>query len=132
MSRQLAALAAKLSALMNKKLTGTNIEQGSGEGKCNRVLKLGLDMHYRQVTVTMQEEDGPIKAVGRMGHDGFETWVERKREAGWEVYSCYEAGASGYWLHRELEQMGVKNLVVAPKAMGQDKGKRPIDAIAQN
>jgi len=50
MSRQLAAPAAKLSALMNKQLTGKSIEQGSGEGKCNRVLKLGLDMHYRQVT----------------------------------------------------------------------------------
>src|SRR5260370_20938184 len=72
----------------------------------------------------MQEEDGPIKAIGRMGHDGFENWVERKREAGWEIYSCYEAGASGYWLHRELEQMGVNNLVVAPKAMGQDKGQK--------
>src|ERR1700756_1087267 len=109
---------------MNKKLTGKSIEQGSGEGKCNRVLKLGLDMHYRQVTVAMQEEAGPIKAVGRMGHDGFENWVERKREAGWEIYSCYEAGASGYWLHRDLEQMGVKNLVIAPKAMGQDKAQK--------
>src|ERR1700752_750752 len=109
---------------MKKELTGKSIEQGSGEGKCNRVLKLGLDMHYRQVTVAMEEEAGAIKAVGRMGHDGFEHWVERKREAGWEIYSCYEAGASGYWLHRDLEQMGVKNLVVAPKAMGQDKGKK--------
>jgi len=109
---------------MKQKLTGKSIEQGSGEGKCNRVLKLGLDMHYRQVTVAMQEEAGAIKAVGRMGHDGFEHWVERKREAGWEIYSCYEAGASGYWLHRDLEQMGVKNLVVAPKAMGQDKAQK--------
>ena len=109
---------------MNKQLTAKSIEQGSGERKCNRVLKLGLDVHYRQVTVAMQEEEGRIKAVGRMGQDGFENWVERKREAGWEIYSCYEAGASGYWLHRELEQMGVKNLVVAPKAMGQDKGQK--------
>src|ERR1700726_4209764 len=109
---------------MKKQLTGKSIEQGSGEGKGNRVLKLGLDMHYRQGTVGMQEEAGAIKAVGRMGHDGFENWVERKRAAGWEIYSCYEAGASGYWLHRDLEQMGVKNLVIAPKAMGQDKAQK--------
>ena len=56
MSRQLAAPAAKLSALMNKELTAKSIEQESGERKCNRVLKLGLDVHYRQVTVAMQEE----------------------------------------------------------------------------
>jgi hypothetical protein len=110
MSRQLAAPAAKLSAHMNKQLTAKSIEQGSGERKCNRVLKLGLDVHYRQVRVAMQEEEGRIKAVGRMGHDEFENWVERKREAGWEIYSGYEAGASGYWLHRELEQMGGEKL----------------------
>src|ERR1700745_4340308 len=109
---------------MNEQLTAKSIEQESEERKCNRVLKLGLDVHYRQGTVAMQEEAGAIKAVGRMGQDGFENWVERKREAGWEIYSCYEAGASGYWLHRDLDQMGVKNLVVAPKAMGQEKGQK--------
>jgi hypothetical protein len=87
-------------------------------------LKLGLDMHYRQVTVAMQEEHGLIKAVGKMSHDRFGLWVEKKRKEGWEIYSCYEAGASGYWLHRELVEMGVKNLVVAAKAMGRDKGQK--------
>jgi transposase len=125
MSRQLAARAAKLSARMKQILiTGKSLHQEKVEEKRNQVLKLGLDVHYRQVTVAMQEEAGAIKAVGRMGHERFENWVERKREAGWEIYSCYEAGASGYWLHRDLEQMGVKNLVVAPKAMGQDKGQK--------
>jgi transposase len=28
------------------------------------------------------------------------------------VFSCYEAGRDGFWLHRLLEQMGVENLVV--------------------
>jgi transposase len=28
------------------------------------------------------------------------------------VVSCYEAGRDGFWLHRLLEQMGVRNLVV--------------------
>jgi len=87
-------------------------------------VKLGLDMHYRQVTVAMQEEDGAIKALGKMSHDGFSNWVEQKLQAGFELYSCYEAGASGYWLHRDLEGLGVKNLVVAPKAMGQDRRQK--------
>ena len=98
--------------------------QASGERRSKGVLRLGLDVHYRQVTVAMQEEAGAIKAVGRMGHDGFGNWVEKKLKAGWELYSCYEAGASGYWLHRELVKLGVKNLVVAPKAMGQDKRQK--------
>ena len=41
--------------------------------------------------------------------------------------SCYEAGASGYWLHRQLEQMGAKNLVGMPKAMGQAGKKQKTD-----
>src|SRR5580692_10293428 len=101
--------------------------QASEERKSKGVLKLGLDVHYRQVTVAMQEEAGAIKAVGRMGHDGLGNWVERKLKAGWELYSCYEAGASGYWLHRDLAKLGIKNLVVAPKAMGQRGKKQKTD-----
>jgi transposase len=105
-------------------ITGKSLHQQKVEEKCNQVLKLGLDVHYRQVTVAMQEEAGALKAVGRMGHDGFGNWVEKKLKAGWELYSCYEAGASGYWLHRDLVKLGIKNLVVAPKAMGQDKRQK--------
>ena len=105
----------------------------SGEGLVNnvhRVLNLGLDVHYRQVTVAMQEDGGRIKAAGKMSYVDFLNWVRKKLEEGWEIYSCYEAGASGYWLHRKLVELGVKNLVVVPKAMGRgDKKKRRISAM---
>ena len=29
-----------------------------------------------------------------------------------EVRTCYEAGYSGFWLHRELEAAGISNIVV--------------------
>jgi transposase len=48
------------------------------------------------------------------------TGLQKRLAEGWEIHSCYEAGASGYWLHRDLVAMGVKNLVVTPKPM--DKG----------
>src|SRR6516225_10814046 len=89
-----------------------------------RALNLGLDVHYRQVTVAMQEDGGRIKAAGKMNHGAFVDWIGTKLEKGWQLYSCYEAGASGYWLHRELVELGVKNLVVAPKAMGGAEAKR--------
>src|SRR6201981_495480 len=108
---------------MNK-TTKVSIDQEQTEQKGNWVLKLGLDVHYRQVTVAIQEGDGRIKAVGKMGHDAFGNWVEKKLKAGFEIYSCYEAGASGYWLHRDLAELGVKNLVIPPKAMGQDKRQK--------
>jgi hypothetical protein len=52
-------------------------QSASAEQGSKGLLKLGLDMHYRQVTVAMQEEYGPIKAVGRMGHDHFGVWIEK-------------------------------------------------------
>ena len=72
----------------------------------------------------MQEDGGRIKAAGKMSHGAFLCWVRMKLEEGWRIDSCYEAGASGYWLHRELVKLGVKNLVVAPKAMGGLEAKR--------
>ena len=92
-----------------------------------RILKLGLDVHYRQVTVAMQEDGGRIKVAGKMSHDVFANWVAKKLQEGWEICSCYEAGASGYWLHRQLVQLGVKNLVVVPKAMGKGGKKQKTD-----
>ena len=108
-------------------ITSDGISGESLVNDVNRVLNLGLDMHYRQVTVAMQEDGGRIKAAGKMGHADFLNWVPKKLEEGWEIYSCYEAGASGYWLHRELEKLGVKNLVVVPKAMGQGGKKQKTD-----
>src|ERR1700722_6688469 len=127
MSRQQSALAVKLSALMNKTITGQSISQASLVSYVNRVLNLGLDVHYRQVTVAMQEDGGRIKAAGKMGYVDFLNWVGKKLAEGWEIHSCYEAGASGYWLHRDLAKLGVKNLVVAPKAMGQGGKKQKTD-----
>lgn len=92
-----------------------------------RILKLGLDLHYRQVTVAMQEGGGRIKAVGKMSYEQFLDWIQTKLQEGWQIYSCYEAGASGYWLHRELEQMGVSNLVVVPKVMDPAGKKQKTD-----
>ena len=86
----------------NKSVSTAGDEPASAEQGSKGVLKLGLDMHYRQVTVAMQQEHGPIKAVGKLSHEGFWAWVEKKHKEGWQIYSCYEAGASGYWLHREL------------------------------
>ncbi len=32
--------------------------------------------------------------------------------AGYRVFSCYEAGREGFWLHRQLTEMGIENVVV--------------------
>ena len=105
----------------------------SGEGlvnKVHRVLNLGLDVHYWQVTVAMQEDGGRIKSAGKMGPPEFLNWVLKKLEEGWEIYSCYEAGASGYWLHRKLVELGVKNWWWCPRPWVEEaRSKRQISAM---
>jgi transposase len=111
----------------NQTISSSGGNRASVRQHGNRVLKLGLDMHYRQVTVAMQEEGGRIKGAGKMSHQAFGNWVNKKLAEGWQIESCYEAGASGYWLDRQLVALGVKNLVVAPKAMGQGGKQQKTD-----
>jgi hypothetical protein len=56
-------------------VTSNGSSQANVVNKGNRVLKLELDMHYRQVTVAMQEDGGRIKAAGKMRHADFLNWL---------------------------------------------------------
>ena len=136
MSRQEASPDASLSAQMNKLTTKELVQDGERIQKriaakvgTGRRLLLGLDMHGRQVTVAMQEDGGLIRAAGRMGHGQCLVWVERKMLEGWEVHSCYEAGVYGNWFARKLVALGVKQLVVAPRAMGQGGKNQKSDRL---
>ena len=44
----------------------------------------------------------------------FLTWVHKQQGLAKEVVSCYEAGPTGFWLHRKLTGLGVRNYVVCP------------------
>jgi transposase len=89
-----------------------------GEAKAKpEVIKLGLDLHARQVTECRQLDGSTPKPAQR-----WELWklldqIERWVKAGIKVYSCYEAGACGYWYHREIVRLGAINFVVAPQAL---------------
>jgi len=67
------------------------IQYGQERLELNRrekTLKLGLDLHYRQVTVAMQEEGGLVRPVGKMDYRSFLPWIEKKLGQGWRIYSC--------------------------------------------
>ena len=50
-----------------------------------------------------------------MTFDGLLHFVAKQQRLAREVYTCYEAGAFGYHLHRKLTAMGVTNYVVQPQ-----------------
>jgi len=40
------------------------------------------------------------------------------------VFSCYEAGRDGFWIHRFLEAKGIQNVIVDPASIEQSRRKR--------
>ena len=81
------------------------------------VIKLGQDVHAKQVTVVVQLDGATPQPAQKIAVEKYLGWVGTliKRHPGAKVISCYEAGPCGYWLHRELEKKGVRNYVVAPQ-----------------
>jgi transposase len=92
------------------------------------IIKLGMDVHARQVTVCRQIGDQTPQPPQVFTKERLLVWVRRMVEAGAVVHSCYEAGVMGYALHRELTALGVKNVVVTPRKLSGPK-RQKTDAL---
>lgn len=86
----------------------TSVEAGA-------TLKFGLDVHADQITVRLQKDGSVAQPAQKVSWERTLKWVKEQVELGYKVYTCYEAGPCGYGLHRQLEQLGATNYVVAPQ-----------------
>src|ERR1039458_2230577 len=82
--------------------------------RAKTICKLGLDAHAASITVARQLDGANPQRPQRFPVPRFLAWVEEQVKQGYQVISCYEAGPTGYWLHRKLEKLGVTNYVVCP------------------
>jgi transposase len=82
--------------------------------KAKPICKLGLDCHAASIMVVRQDQGLNPQPPQRFTVGRFLEWVASLIKEGYQVYSCYEAGPTGYWLHRKLEAMGVINYVICP------------------
>lgn len=101
----------------------------TGKGNANgtvQVVTIGADLHSTSVSATVQLDDSAPQPTQRIAPEQFAAWVGRLKQLypGAKIYCCYEAGPCGYWLHRQLEQLGVHSHVVAPVALN---GRRKTD-----
>ena len=78
----------------------------------NQEWKLGFGdgEHKRQVNMPARNQEKLWKEVAK-AKEKFGLPAEAK------VYSCYEAGRDGFWIHRMLEAGGATNLVVDPASI---------------
>ena len=77
---------------------------------------LGLDVHRETIAVALAEEDGPPTSHGTIANDPAAVRKLLGRIGGPDVRLrvAYEAGPTGYGLHRQLSILGIECLVVAP------------------
>jgi transposase len=92
------------------------------------IIKLGLDVHARQITVCRQIGDCTPQPAQSFTQERLLIWVRKMLAAQAQVQSCYEAGVMGYTLHRELTALGVHNVVVAPQKLSGPK-RQKTDAL---
>ena len=64
-----------------------------------------------------------LKAPRKLDPKAHLEWVAQLVAQSEKVYSCYEAGPTGFALHRQLTKLGVENIVIAPTCLD-EQGKR--------
>src|SRR5258707_2978699 len=97
---------------MNNKQNDKNSTAKSTTIKAKTICKLGLDVHAGSIMVARQLEGLNPQPAQKFTVAKFLSWVEEQLEKGYQVISCYEAGRTGYWLHRVLEAKRVTNDVI--------------------
>lgn len=78
------------------------------------ICKLAFDCHAGSIMAARQLEGLNPQPPQKFSVPVLLKWVEHQLRQGYQVISCYEAGPTGYWLHRKLESMGVTNYVICP------------------
>ena len=94
----------------------TNILTQKNTAEASRVVKLGMDVHAKTISVVRIFGSGSAEPAQSFSYEKLIQWVKTKHlDNGWEVYACYEAGPTGFGLQRQLERLGVTCYVVHPR-----------------
>lgn len=75
---------------------------------------IGLDTHLRSWKTTIRVEDTFFKTFSQDPEPVILSDYLRKNFPGANYFSAYEASFSGFSAHRELNKLGIKNIVVNP------------------
>lgn len=84
-------------------------------------IKLGLDVHADTIVVVRIIENTGPQPAQTFKPEKFLAWAKTQLAMAEEVHSCYEAGPFGFVLHRQLEALGIRNLVVQPVCLDERK-----------
>lgn len=98
----------------------SKVAEGSEEEK----VFVGIDVHKKRYAVTVICEGRPVKRWS-MPADNQSLCRKLKEDySGKRILTVYEAGFSGFVLHRALEAAGIENIVVHPAHVAANPGER--------
>ena len=75
---------------------------------------IGIDVHKKNWTVTLRHNQMELKTFSMNPSPQALQHYMLRHYPGAHCQSTYEAGFSGFWIHRELEQFGFTNMVIHP------------------
>jgi len=75
---------------------------------------LGLDVHAKNWSVTIRTRDLKLKTFSMDPSPQQLKQHLTHHYPGGQYHSVYEAGFSGFWIHRSLSELGIKNIVINP------------------
>ena len=85
---------------------------------------VGLDVHLRSWSVTVLSEQAVLKKFTQDPSPAALNKFLTNTYPDAEYYSVYEAGFCGFWIHWELHNLGISNIVVNPADVPTMAGER--------
>jgi len=101
--------------MKKKPIANTHVNNQTQAAAHFSQIKLGVDVHADSYRVVRQIDGATPQPAQKMSPAEFLRFARKQTTLAREVHSCYEAGPFGYGLHRQLLEMGVKNIVVRPQ-----------------
>jgi transposase len=99
----------------------TSTVEGSTQPQYQQV-KLALDVHAASIVVVRMVDGAKPQPPQSFKPADFLAWASKQKALAKEVISCYEAGPTGFWLHRQLTALGIRNYVVCPTCLDEHHG----------
>ena len=88
---------------------------------------VGLDVHKETIAVSVADaEGGEARYFGEIANtpEAVTKLVRQLKKGGATLSLCYEAGPCGYGIYRQLREMNVHCVVVAPSLIPKKAGDR--------
>jgi hypothetical protein len=85
------------------------------------LLKIAVDVHAAFFVVACQMDGSNPKPPQKFPTADYLPWLTKQIGKAKKVVCCYEAGPTGFWLHRQVVALGATNYVVLSELFGQPR-----------